>query len=99
MILLNLKKTFIMLRFPKKKNFWHEKKRINLFLDKLIVFLYSKMIGFHSTDKVNGIPLSRNFVDNFLDIKNNTFLLHHSHITGEIKRFAHNYCNQKVREN
>lgn len=96
MILLNLKKTFIMLRFPKKKNFWHEKKKRNLFLDKLIVFLYSKMIGFHSTDKVNGIPLSRN---NLLDIKNNTFLLHHSHITGEIKRFAHNYCNQKVREN
>ena len=39
------------------------------------------------------------FIDNLLGILDNTYQLHHSHITGEIIGFADSYCNQKIREN
>ena len=75
------------------------KRKSSLFPDKLIVFLYSKMIRFCETDKFNGIPILRRFVENLLGIKNENYVIHHSHVTGEMLGFAHHYCNEKVREN
>ena len=57
------------------------------------------MICFCETDKFNGIPILRRFVENLLGIKNENYVIHHSHVTGKILGFAHLYCNEKVREN
>ena len=48
---------------------------------------------------MKGIPLSRNFIENLLVIKIKGYVIHHSHVTGEIIGFAHNHCNYKVIEN
>ena len=77
------------------KNFLLKK----LFSEKLFAFLYSTMVGFCKTNKVQGISISKKFIDNLLGILNNSYQLHHSHITGKIIGFADSYCNQKVREN
>ena len=77
---------------PKKK--FSSKK--TLFSEKLIGFLYLTMVGFCKTNKVQRIPLSKKFIDNLLGILDSTYQLHHSHVRGKIKGFAHSYCNQNV---
>ena len=70
-----------------------------LFSDKLVPFFYSAMIRFYKTDKVKGILLFKNFIENLKGMMNNKTYLHHSHIGGEIIGYAHSFCNAKVREN
>ena len=89
-----LKKNIENIQVSKKRSFG--KRKTSLFPDKVTVFLYSKMIRFCETDKFNGTPISKRFVENLLEIKN---VIHHSHVTGEIIGYAHYYCNEKVREN
>ena len=67
------------------------------FSEKLLPFLYSSMIKFSRTDKVKGIPLSKNFIENFKGIMTNTIQIHQLHITGKIIGYAHSFCNAKVR--
>ena len=69
------------------------------FSEKSLAFLYSSMIKFIRTDKVKGIPLSENFIENLNGIMTNAIQIHHSHVTGKIIGYAHNFCNAKVREN
>ena len=57
------------------------------------------MVGFCRTDKVKGIALANNFIENVRETPNNTIQLHHFHGAGEIIGYSHSYCNQKVREN
>ena len=54
---------------------------------------------FCETDKVKGIPLSKNFLDNLKGIMTNKNHVHHFHISGDIIECAHSFCNDKVREN
>ena len=42
---------------------------------------------------------SNNFLENARNIIFGREVIHHSHITGKIIRYAHSFCNQKVREN
>ena len=72
--------------------FQYQKKAFSsrkIFSEKLLAFLYLSMIKFSRTDKVKGIPLSRNFIENLKGIMTNTIQLHHSHITGKIIGYAH----------
>lgn len=57
------------------------------------------MINFCRTNKVKSIPLSKKFIKNLKSIMKNTHCIHHCHVTGEIKGYAHMFCNEKVREN
>ena len=93
-VLVNFEITFAILKFWKNDL----GRRKTIFPDKLIAYLYSKMVGFRSIDKVKGIPLSKKFVQNMLGIRDGTYVLHHSHIMGELIDFAHSYCNWKDRE-
>ena len=70
-----------------------------LFSEKLLAFLYSSMIKFHKANKIKGISILENFIENLKEIMNNKIHLHHSHITSEIIGYAHNFCNDKVKEN
>ena len=68
--------------------------------EKAIGFLYSQSMKFLPTDKVKGdFPISGKFLSNMIAIIKNQVVLHHSHVTGKIIGYAHDFCNQKCREN
>ena len=69
------------------------------FPETLLAFLYSSMIKFSRTNKVKGIPLSKNFIENLKGIMTNIIQIYHSHITGKIIGYAHSFCNAKVKKN
>ena len=68
--------------------------------EKTIAFLYRHSICFIPTDKVKGeFPISSKFLSNMIAIVKNQRVIHHSHVTGKISGYAHNFCNLKSREN
>ena len=83
-------------RFLFLKNLMQKKK---VFKEKLVAFLYSNIIPFCMTDKVQGIPISQKFIANTIGMFDNTRCIHHSHVTGHIIGYAHTVCNERVREN
>ena len=62
--------------------------------------MYGHYICFIPTDKVKGeFPISSKFLSNMIGIVKNQRVIHHSHVTGKINGYAHNFCNLKSREN
>ena len=62
--------------------------------------MYLESIRFLPNDKVpSDFPMSERFLQNLYHIHTNKPVVHHSHVTGKIIGFAHEYCNLKVREN
>lgn len=57
-------------------------------IDKIISFIYSLLIKFETTSKVQGIPMSNNFINNNKCILSNSVHIHHSHINSEIIGYA-----------
>ena len=68
--------------------------------EKTIAYLYQHSVRFINTDKVNGdFQISKKFLSNMIAISKNKKTIHHSHVTGKIIGFAHDFCNQKCKEN
>ena len=63
------------------------------------MLLYSRIVRFCETEKVKGIPISKNFFENLNDIRQEGYVIHHSNVAGKIIRCAHPYSSEKVREN
>ena len=80
-----------------KKRFGSYKKK--LFSDKLLVFLYSIIVRSCKTEKVKGILVSKRSIENLNGIRQEGYVIHHSHITDEIIGYAHPYCNENIKEN
>ena len=80
-----------------KKRFRSYKKK--LFSDKLLVFLYSSIVRSCETEKLKGIPVSKRSIKNLNGIRQEGYVIHHSHIMDEIIGYAHPYCNENVKEN
>ena len=67
--------------------------------EKTIAFLYQHAINFLPTEKIQGdFPISEKFLPNMISIVKNKFVIHHSHVTGNIIGYAHDFCNQRCRE-
>ena len=67
---------------------------------KAIGFLYRETIKFLLNDKISGdFPMSDRFLQNLFFIHTNQVTVHHSHVTGKIIGYAHEYCNLQIREN
>ena len=49
------------------------------FADEIISFIYYLLIKFVETDKVKGIPVSKNFIKNLKGIMKNRTHIHHSY--------------------
>ena len=66
--------------------------------EKIIGFLYGHTITFLTTDKVKGgFPISEKFLSNMIAIAKNEKVIYHSHMTGKIIRYAHNFCNLRCK--
>ena len=44
-------------------------------------------------------PMPEKFLYNTVAIFNNKHVIHHSHVTGKILGYVHEFCNERVREN
>ena len=64
----------------------------------MIAFIYSTLVKFCKTNKIKGIPISKNFIENLKGIMENRTHAHHSHINGEITGYAYSYCGEMVWE-
>lgn len=64
----------------------------------MIAFICSTLIKFCRKSKMKGIPISKNFIENLKGIMENSTHIYHSHVTGEIIRYAHSFCSMEVRE-
>ena len=63
--------------------------------EKTIAFLYQHAINFIATDKIQGdFPVSEKFLPNMISIVKNKFVIHHSHVSGKIICYSHDFCNQ-----
>ena len=63
--------------------------------EKTIAFLYQHAINFIATDKIQGdFPVSEKFSPNMISIVKNKFVIHHSHVSGKIICYSHDFCNQ-----
>ena len=68
--------------------------------EKTIPFLYQHAVSFLPTDKVEGsFPISENFLPNMIAIFNNRHVIRHSHVTDKFIGYAHDFCNERAREN
>ena len=68
------------------------------FSHKIISFIYSTLIKSVETEKVKGIPMSKNFVDNLKAIMRNKTHIHYSLVSGKTNGYACSYSNYKVRK-
>ena len=68
--------------------------------EKAIQYMYEHSICFIPTTKVKArCPISSKFISNLIAIFKNQRDIHHSHTTGKIIGYAHNFCNLRYKEN
>ena len=68
--------------------------------EKALCLMYISAIIFLPTKKVKGdFPMSENFLSNMIPIAKDQRVIHHSHVTGKTIGYAHDFCNEKIREN
>ena len=61
---------------------------------KIIIYLYKHAIPFIKRNKFKTeIPFSNKFLSNITSIINDKIVVHHSHVSGEIIGYAHDFCN------
>ena len=62
--------------------------------EKAVAFLYQHVINFIPTDKIQGdFPISEKSLPNMISIVKNKFVIHHSHVAGNIIGYVHVFCN------
>ena len=74
-------------------------KKISKFTLQTYVFVYQKLFDFPQGKFDYETVTTLNFFESVYRIINVKILLHHSHVTGKIIGYAHDFCNVKVREN
>ena len=63
-------------------------------------YLYQHSLKFLPNDKIHpNCTFSEKFIQNLYHIHTSKPVVHHSHVTGNIICFAHEFCKSQVREN
>ena len=70
--------------------------RFNL---KLHAFVHDELVEFPESDITYNTVTTNNFFRNVYHMIKVKMHLHHSHVTGEILGYVHDFCNWRVREN
>ena len=74
-------------------------KQDELIKKQVLGYLYKKSLHFLKNDSISlDAPYSNNFLTNLAGIAGNKPVVYHSHVSGKIVGFVHNFCYQKVRE-
>ena len=76
-----------------------QKSKIPKFTLKLYAFFYQKIMCFPSTNFECETVTTNNLFESVHKLVNVKIHLHHSHVTGEIIGYVHDFCNWVVREN
>ena len=80
------------------KNLIKNSANINKFNLKVYAYVYNELLTFPSSSlDYETIATTNSFLHTHQLITGKTHL-HHSHVTGEIIGFAHDFCNQRVKE-
>ena len=66
---------------------------------KIYAFIYDMLVDFPSTDILYDTITTNKFFVNFHRMIKANIYLHHSHVTGEILGYTHDFCNLRVRGN
>ena len=69
------------------------------FNTQLYAFVYDKLIDFPSSDLAFDTITTNNFFRNVHRMIKFKVHLHHSHVTGKVIGYVHDFCNWQVREN
>ena len=75
------------------------KSKIPKFTLQIYAFAYDVLMDFPICKFDFKTVTTSNFFENFYRILNSKIHLHHSHATGKILGYSHDFCNWKVREN
>ena len=88
----------IVSELKKIKTSWEDEEKVTK--EKAIQYMYERSICFIPTSTVKRkYPISSKFISNLIAIFKGQRDIHHSHITGKIIGYAHNFCNLRCKEN
>ena len=66
---------------------------------KTLMFVYREIFDFPGYDEEIKVFVSKNVLDSILNLIFTDIVIHHSYISGNVIGYAHNFCNQKYKEN
>ena len=76
---------------------WENRK--DLKLKKIIDFVYLSLMDFSNNKfEIKAVP-TKEFFSNVRDLIYGGYVIHHSHVSGQMIGYAHDFCNKKIREN
>ena len=75
---------------------WENRKDMSL--NKLITLVYCSIMNFLEKKFEIKTVVTKNFFNGVKDILFGSYVIHHSHVTGKIVGYAHDFCNKKIRE-
>ena len=82
----------------KKKNLKWENRR-DAKINKIIASVYNSLMDFPSNKFEIKTVVTKNFFKSIRNLPYGSHVIHHSHVTGEIMEFAHDFCKKMLREN
>ena len=84
----------------KNINFERKNKREQLgdFRIKIILFVCREIFDFPGDKREISLFVSKNFVSSVINLLYCDINVHHSHVSGNIHGYAHDFCNKKVKE-
>ena len=86
------------LKIRKIKNLKWEDRR-DAKVNQIITFVYCNLMDFPNNKLEIKTIVIKNFFKSVRNLLYGSHVIHHSHVTGEIKGYAHDFCNKKLREN
>ena len=68
-------------------------------INQIITFAYCSLMDFPNNKLEIKTIVTKNFLKSVRNLPYGSHVIHHSHVTGETKGYAHDFCNKKLREN
>lgn len=81
-----------------KNTGWDNRRDVRLVV-KIITFFYFQIMGFPPNRFEIKTFATKNFFTHVKNLLFGCYVIHHSHLMGEITGYAHCFCNLKIREN
>ena len=76
---------------------WENRK--DLKLNKIISFVYLSLMDFPNNKfEIKTVP-AKEFFRSVRGLTYGAYVIHHSHVSGQIIGYAHDFCNKKIRKN